>query len=110
MGFFSKTEPDTPDWLDNRVSEYKELLNDKECILGYVFEFYSNDGKEYIYKEVTKNRNVFLIRNKEKITLKQIDSDESVIFYKEIDCDLSTTAEKKIVSIIHQLYVESFDN
>jgi len=106
MGFFSKK--DTPNWLDGMMYEYKQLLNDKDYPLSHVFEYYSNDGKDYIYKEKANSRNVFLLRNKNCIALKEFDDDENVLFYAERECSLYTTSEPKIVKIIHELYVEEF--
>jgi len=108
MGLFSKKN--SPDWLDGMMYEYKQLLNDINFTLSYVFKFYDNDGLEYIYKENTDDRSVFLLRNKNRIAIKQVDVNGKEEFIEEVECSLYKTSDVKIVRIIHELYAEKLYN
>ena len=106
MSLFSKKN--SPKYLENMMHEYKEVLNEKYYPLSYVFKFHENNGVDYIYRENTDKRNVFLLRNKNRIALKQIDETGKEIFYAEKEISIYTTSQLKIVKIIHDLYIEEF--
>lgn len=107
MGLFSKVTD--AEVLESIFYEYVDLLKDKDYPLSYVFEFHSNDGVDLIYKEKTTSRNLFLLRNKKRIALKQIDDQNTEIFYAERPCSRIVTDDFKIVKIIHELYFEEFE-
>ena len=104
MSLFSKVDPVT--LLDTLLLEYKEMMNDRNYLLSYVFRFHENNGEDYIYRENTIQRDVFLLRNSNRIAIKHLDGSGKVLFYAERAISIKNDNELKIARIIHDLYVE----
>lgn len=104
MGIFSKEDP--ADVLDRLMSEYKELMNDKDYLLSYVFRFHENNGIDIIYKENTDKRNVLLLRNKKRIALQKLDDEGKILFEAEREIGWMVDNQLKILQIIHELYTK----
>ena len=104
MSLFSKVDPVT--LLDTLLLEYKEMMNDRNYLLSYVFRFHENNGQDYIYRENTTRRDVFLLRNNTRIAIRHIDASGKELFYAERAISIKNDSEMKIARIIHDLYVE----
>lgn len=103
MGLFSKEDPAKV--LDRLMLEYKELMNDKDYLLSYVFRFHENNGEDYIYKENTDRRNVYLLRNRNRIALRKLDDESNVLLNVEREINWKVDNQLKIVQIINDLYI-----
>lgn len=103
----TKKGDDTPLSLAGHFSSFIELLN--AFPFNQIFEMYSNDGSEIIYKEKTKSRNVFLSVERNKIKLLQKDNLGEIIFSAEIDENVGIgITESQLINLIHNLYVLRF--
>jgi len=103
----SKKGDDTPMFLAVYFSPFIELLS--AFPFNQIFEMYSNDGNEIIYKEKTKSRNVFLSVERYKVKLLQKDDSGNIIFSTVIDenVGIGITAPQ-LINLIHDLYVLRF--
>lgn len=105
----AKKGDDTPAFLAAYFYPFVDILN--TFPFNLIFEEYSNDGSEIIYKEKTKSRNVFLSVERYKLKLFQKDSLGKIIFSTEIEEDVGAgIAESRLIELIHELYVNNFSD
>lgn len=102
--FLKKKGEDTPEQLEEYFSVFVRLMN--VAPYAVIFEPHSNDGKELVYKEYTKTRNLYLVIERYRLRLIKRDNDGKEIFSSEIAENIYGGLEDgEWIDLIHELYV-----
>ncbi len=100
MGWFSSKE--TPESLERKFPDYFAMF--ENTIMGFIFKFHENDGKDITFKENTESRNVLLKRNFERIELIKYDKNNNVVFRSQKRV-FRADDDKDVIKAMHELYV-----
>jgi len=93
----------TPDLVIKHFIDY--ILMIESTPLGLVFKYHDIDDGNLIHKENTESRDVYLLRNHDRLAVKQVDGKGETVFYSEKDLNHSD-GDPKVIRAMHQLYVE----
>lgn len=107
--FIKKKGEDSSEQLEEYFGTFVGLMN--LAPWAVIFQAYSNDGKEIIYKEYAKKRNVYLIIERYKLRLVKKDNAGNKIFSSEITEGIYGGLEDaEWINLIHELYVNRLPN